>query len=84
MRGLMRRIKHIRGDPAVAQEAGFTIVEVAVTMILVILFFVAALIEGLFRQLVHNIPVRWLLAGTTLMLWVLYFGYIGKQETADA
>jgi hypothetical protein len=50
----------------------------------VILFFAAALIEGLFRQLVHSVPIRWSVAGATLLLWILYFGFLGRKRVADA
>lgn len=36
----------------------------------VFLFFLAALVEGIFRQLVHQVPVRWAVAaGSALVLW---------------
>lgn len=42
----------------------------------VALFFVAALIEGIFRQLVHSVPVRYAVAlGTAAVL----FGYLGTS-----
>jgi uncharacterized membrane protein SpoIIM required for sporulation len=43
------------------------------------LFFVAALIEGFFRQLVHNTPVRYSVALLSTIGWVLYFARAGRQ-----
>ncbi len=42
--------------------------------------FVAAAIEGFFRQLVHEPGVRWLVAGTTAVGWALYFGWAGRRR----
>jgi uncharacterized membrane protein SpoIIM required for sporulation len=39
----------------------------------VLLFFVAALIEGYFRQLVHGVGPRALLAALTAVAWIAYF-----------
>jgi uncharacterized membrane protein SpoIIM required for sporulation len=44
----------------------------------VFLFFVAGLIEGLFRQSVTSVPVRYALAGLSAFGWILYFGWIGR------
>ncbi len=46
----------------------------------VFLFFVAALIEGFFRQLVQAPAARWLMAASTLMLWIVYFGWVGRRD----
>jgi uncharacterized membrane protein SpoIIM required for sporulation len=46
------------------------------------LFFIAALIEGFFRRLVQDDLARWALAGATLVLWVLYFGWLGGESSA--
>lgn len=40
--------------------------------------FVAACIEGVFRQLVHSIPIRLAVASLTLVAWASYFGYFGR------
>jgi uncharacterized membrane protein SpoIIM required for sporulation len=39
----------------------------------VIMLFFAALLEGLFRQLVKDVTVRYLVAGLTVVLWTAYF-----------
>lgn len=49
----------------------------------VVMFFVAGLIEGFFRQLVQNVPVRWTVAGVTLGLWCLYFCFAGRAGWGD-
>ncbi|PID81081.1 hypothetical protein CSB20_04170 [bacterium DOLZORAL124_64_63] len=41
---------------------------------------VAALIEGLFRQLVTNTTARYLVAAASLVLWTLYFTRVGRRE----
>lgn len=48
----------------------------------VLLFLIAAIIEGYFRQLVHDIPTRAALAGLTAVLWVLYFAR-GRRRAAE-
>ena len=49
-----------------------------------LMFFVAGVIEGIFRQTVIDINVRYLVALTTLLGWMLYFGYarIVNQRSA--
>ncbi len=42
------------------------------------LFFLAGVIEGLFRQLIHSVAVRYGLALITLGLWVAYFRVAGR------
>ncbi|HEU4536292.1 MAG TPA: stage II sporulation protein M, partial [Polyangiaceae bacterium] len=46
----------------------------AVAVGTVALFFVAALIEGVFRQLVHAGAARAAVAAATAIAWALYFG----------
>jgi uncharacterized membrane protein SpoIIM required for sporulation len=41
---------------------------------------VAALIEGVFRQRVHDPFWRWSVAAASLVLWSVYFGTCGKGE----
>ena len=48
----------------------------------VMMFFLAALIEGFFRQLVDNIVVRFGVATLTAIFWTLYLGYSGRDATA--
>ena len=49
----------------------------------VVLFGIAALFEGYFRQMVDSVPVRYTVAGTTLTLWAVYFIAVGRRETAS-
>ncbi len=42
------------------------------------LFLVAALVEGIFRQLVHSVPVRYAVAGGFALLWAAYLGAAGR------
>lgn len=48
----------------------------------VLLFLVAGMIEGIFRQLVHSVPVRCAVAGCTAALWIGYFGWVGRRREA--
>ena len=42
--------------------------------------FIAALVEGLFRQLVQNVDIRTALIATTALLWLGYFGWVGRRR----
>lgn len=44
------------------------------------LFFVAALVEGIFRQLVHAVPVRYAVAGAFALLWTVYLSGAGRER----
>lgn len=44
----------------------------------VVMFFIAGLIEGFFRQLVQDVTLRWALATVTLAGWGLYFFLAGR------
>ncbi|HEY2292015.1 MAG TPA: stage II sporulation protein M [Thermoanaerobaculia bacterium] len=44
----------------------------------VAMFLVAGLIEGIFRQVVHDVAVRWSLATLTLAFWCWYFLAAGR------
>jgi len=44
----------------------------------VVLFFIAGLIEGYFRQLVTDLTVRWLVAALSAFFWVYYFVRVGR------
>ncbi len=44
------------------------------------MFFIAALIEGYFRQLVNDMTLRYGLAAVTALFWVYYFGWVGRAE----
>lgn len=59
--------------------------EAGVVMIgAVLLFFVAGLIEGLFRQLVTDVTVRYCVAAASAVLWLGYFGFVGRgRERAE-
>jgi len=46
----------------------------------VVMFLVAGLIEGIFRQTVHDIGIRYGVAFLTLVFWVLYFGLVGRRR----
>jgi len=43
------------------------------------MFFIAGLIEGLFRQRVTDLTTRWVVVGVSLVLWGLYFGWCGRR-----
>ncbi|WP_242352769.1 MULTISPECIES: stage II sporulation protein M [Anaeromyxobacter] len=45
----------------------------------VALFFVAALVEGLFRQLVHSVPIRYGVAAATFLFWTVYLARAGRR-----
>jgi uncharacterized membrane protein SpoIIM required for sporulation len=45
----------------------------------VCMLFVAALIEGIFRQTVHDVVIRYAVAGTTLVAWTAYFALAGRR-----
>jgi uncharacterized membrane protein SpoIIM required for sporulation len=47
-----------------------------------LLFVVASVIEGVFRQLVHSQGVRWSVAAGTAVFWALYFGFGGRGRKA--
>lgn len=45
------------------------------------LFFIAALIEGFFRQMVQDMTVRYAVATGTAFFWVVYFGFVGRPRS---
>lgn len=45
----------------------------------VIMFAIAALIEGFFRQMVNNITVRYLVAAASLLFWLWFFIRSGRE-----
>ena len=45
---------------------------------------VAGAIEGIFRQLVHEPSVRWLVADSSLLLWIAYFFFAGRKGASEA
>lgn len=55
--------------------------EAAVVVIgAVTLFLVAGLIEGIFRQTVQSVPVRYAVAAATLVGWTWYFARVGRAR----
>jgi len=51
----------------------------------VCMLFVAGLIEGVFRQTVTSVPVRFTVAGATAAWWIYYFGFVGRgRDRRDA
>jgi uncharacterized membrane protein SpoIIM required for sporulation len=44
----------------------------------VLMLFVAGLIEGIFRQTVTSVPIRFAVAGVTAIAWTAYFGFAGR------
>lgn len=46
----------------------------------VALFFLAGLIEGFFRQLVHDLTIRWAVVAVTLLFWTWYFLFVGRSR----
>jgi uncharacterized membrane protein SpoIIM required for sporulation len=46
----------------------------------VAMFLLAGLVEGIFRQQVQDLAVRWLAAGGTPVFWVLYFLLAGRKR----
>jgi len=48
----------------------------------VLLFGIAAVIEGVFRQTVTNIAVRWTVVVATALWWTYYFGFVGRGRDA--
>ncbi|HSN89846.1 MAG TPA: stage II sporulation protein M [Anaeromyxobacteraceae bacterium] len=46
----------------------------------VVLFFLAGLVEGIFRQLVHSVPIRYAVAAASAALWASYFLLAGRRR----
>lgn len=49
----------------------------------VIMLFIAGLIEGIFRQTVMDLTARYIVAGTTALGWILYFGWCGRARDRE-
>jgi uncharacterized membrane protein SpoIIM required for sporulation len=45
----------------------------------IFMFLVAGLIEGIFRQTVHSVPVRLTVTGVSAVAWTLYFTRAGRR-----
>ncbi len=43
------------------------------------MLFIAGLVEGIFRQTVHAVPVRYAVAATFAGLWIWYFTTAGRK-----
>jgi hypothetical protein len=51
----------------------------------VCMLFIAGGIEGVFRQTVTSIPIRFTVAGATAAWWIYYFGFVGRaRDRRDA
>ncbi|HWU90061.1 MAG TPA: stage II sporulation protein M [Kofleriaceae bacterium] len=48
----------------------------------VLMLFAAGLIEGIFRQVVTSIAVRYAVATLTAAWWIYYFGFVGRRRDA--
>ncbi|HVK77881.1 MAG TPA: stage II sporulation protein M [Kofleriaceae bacterium] len=48
----------------------------------VAMLFIAGLIEGIFRQMVTSVPIRFTVAGATAAWWLFYFGFVGRKRAA--
>jgi uncharacterized membrane protein SpoIIM required for sporulation len=49
----------------------------------VIMLFVAGLIEGIFRQEVQTVWIRYTVAGGSLAWWVFFFGFVGRRRERE-
>ncbi len=48
----------------------------------IVMLFFAALLEGFFRQMVTDIGVRYAVIAATTVLWIAYFGWVGRRREA--
>jgi uncharacterized membrane protein SpoIIM required for sporulation len=56
----------------------------AVMMIgVVAMLFIAGLIEGVFRQTVTSVPIRFIVAAATAAWWVYYVGFVGRRPESS-
>jgi uncharacterized membrane protein SpoIIM required for sporulation len=46
----------------------------------VLMFLVAGLLEGIFRQVVHDVLVRYAVAISSVFFWTLYFTAVGRES----
>lgn len=49
----------------------------------VLMFMLAGLIEGIFRQSVQDMTQRFALAGATALFWLVYFGFYGRLKATS-
>jgi uncharacterized membrane protein SpoIIM required for sporulation len=68
------RLERLRSLAIRGREAGTLVVAA------VLLFFVAGIIEGVFRQTVHSVPVRYAVAIGGAVLLVLYGALVGRGK----
>lgn len=47
------------------------------------MLFIAGLIEGVFRQTVTHIGIRYAVAATTAAWWIYYFGFVGRRRDRE-
>ena len=45
-----------------------------------VMLFIAGLVEGIFRQTVHAVPVRYTVAATFAAAWIWYFVRAGRKS----
>jgi uncharacterized membrane protein SpoIIM required for sporulation len=57
------------------REAGVVVLGAVVMLLL------AGLVEGVFRQAVHSVPLRASVAVLSALLWLAYFTRMGREET---
>jgi len=50
----------------------------------VVMLFIAGLIEGVFRQTVMSVPIRFTVAGATAVWWIYYYGFVGRARDREA
>ena len=50
----------------------------------VFMLFLAGIIEGVFRQTVLSIPIRYAVAISSAVVWFLYFGVLGRAGEDSA
>lgn len=53
-----------------------------IVLFAVVMFFVAGLIEGIFRQVVTDVTARYAMAAATLVFWIWYLGFFGRAREA--
>jgi len=46
----------------------------------VALLLIAGMLEGLGRQLITDTSLRYIIAATTALAWLLYFGFVGRDR----
>jgi uncharacterized membrane protein SpoIIM required for sporulation len=46
----------------------------------VLMLLLAGLVEGIFRQTVHSVPLRISVAALSALFWTVYFARVGREE----